>query len=79
MAKSGGEGGIRTRGTVTRTTVFELEGSHAGAADGFYSASFANSAVTMRSLAFAQPSSSEGNAVTVSEMTIFYSDYDAVE
>jgi hypothetical protein len=33
----------------------------------------------MRSLAFAQPSSSEGNAVTVSEMTIFYSDYDAVE
>jgi hypothetical protein len=26
----GGEGGIRTHGTVTRTTVFEFEDSHAG-------------------------------------------------
>jgi hypothetical protein len=27
----GGEGGIRTHGTVTRTTVFEFYDSHAGA------------------------------------------------
>ena len=27
----GGEGGIRTHGTVTRTTAFEFQDSHAGA------------------------------------------------
>jgi len=30
QSETGGEGGIRTHGTVTRTTVFEFYDSHAG-------------------------------------------------